>query len=593
LVKDFLGDRLATTRDSLSKQELELRNYQQGNGILGINEQTTDLISANSRLETDASATQIEVSTLAKKIQESRRQLRNFDSTLPQEVASAFPLYIEQMQKELTELEVDRRLITATDQKRASEQWYQDQLRKRDEKINTLREKFTAEVAKYKSNILASTNSKGDKVGTTTALASLRQQIFDDEIQLQALQAKLAAINAKRGEIHGKMAQVPTQALDMERLERDKSALEKIYMQLNEDYNRKVLEEQSVFSSVRPLETAQVVNSPVSPNRTADIMTGAAAGFGIGIGIVLLIAFIDTTIHTPEELEKSGFVMLTAIPAIRDDIFNSGGLRDDITVSGKVSPHLITQINPKSPVAEAYRSLRTGIQYASVEEPTRTILVTSSTPQEGKSTTSVNTAIVFAQSGAKTLLIDCDLRRPIIHSIFGMAKEPGLVNCLVGSVPLDEAIYSTLIPNLDVLSSGSIPPNPSELLGSRRMRDLLDELRGRYDTIVLDSPPTAAVTDAVILSTLADITIVVVRAHKTKLEFLEKTRTELERVFVSPLGVVLNDFDVSQSYGSAYKYYRYYKYYGYYGQTKESSANRKQRRAEAAMRDLPPGTGRE
>ncbi|MEP7218051.1 MAG: polysaccharide biosynthesis tyrosine autokinase, partial [Bacteroidota bacterium] len=590
-VKDFLAERLKSTRDSLSKQEMDLRNYQQGKGILGMGEQTTDLISANSKLETDGAETQIQISTLAKKIQESKRQYRNYDSTLPAEVASAVPLYIEQMQRELTQLEVDNQLIKATDQARASEEWYQRQVRERDEKIRVLREKLFTEVSKYKATMINSMSSgtKGDG-SSTSALGVLRQQIFDDEIQHQALQAKLSAITGKRAEIQGKMSQVPGQMLDMERLQRDKAGFEKIYMQLNEDYNRKVLEEQSVFSSVRLLETAQVLPSPISPNRPADIATGSFAGFGLGIGIVLLIAFIDTTIHTPEELEKNGFVMLTAIPTIRSDMFDANAVREDITVTGKVSPHLITQVNPKSPVAEAYRSLRTGIQYASIEEATRTILITSSTPQEGKSTTSINTAIVFAQSGSKTLLIDCDLRRPIVHSVFGMAKEPGLVNCLIGSVPIDEAVYHTMIPNLDVLASGSIPPNPSELLGSRRMRDLLDELRLRYDTIILDSPPTAAVTDAVILSTLADITIVVVRAHKTKLEFLEKTRTELERVFVSPLGVVLNDFDVSQSYGSAYKYYRYYKYYGYYGQSTDAGSRRKQRRADA-VRNLPPADG--
>jgi tyrosine-protein kinase Etk/Wzc len=151
----------------------------------------------------------------------------------------------------------------------------------------------------------------------------------------------------------------------------------------------------------------------------------------------------------------------------------------------------------------------------------------------------------------------------------------------VGTVPLDEAICTTKIPHLDLLTCGSIPPNPSELLGSRHMRDLLEELRGKYDTIVLDSPPTAAVTDAVLLATLADITVIVVRAHKTKIEFLQKTRDALERVFVAPLGVVLNDFDVSQSYGSAYKYYRYYKYYGYYGGAREQNAQTRQQRNRA------------
>jgi len=148
---------------------------------------------------------------------------------------------------------------------------------------------------------------------------------------------------------------------------------------------------------------------------------------------------------------------------------------------------------------------------------------------------------------------------------------------------LDEAIRPSGIPNLDILSSGSIPPNPSELIGSRRMRELLSDLEKDYDMILIDSPPIGAVTDAMILSTMADTTILVVRAHKTKMEFLEKSREGLERVNTSLLGVVLNDFDVSQTYGSAsYKYYRYYRYYNYYGGMEEEEAkHRKDRRAKA------------
>mgnify|MGYP003377493231 CR=1 FL=1 len=250
-------------------------------------------------------------------------------------------------------------------------------------------------------------------------------------------------------------------------------------------------------------------------------------------------------------------------------------------IRDRPSPHLLTHFNPKSPVTESYRSLRTAIQFASINKTVQTLLITSSIPQEGKSTTSTNTAIVFAQNGLKTLLIDCDLRRPVEHSIFNVPKEPGLVNCLVGSVTTEEAIVKTGISNLDLLTAGTIPPNPSELIGSRRMMEVLNELKGKYDMIVIDSPPIGAVTDGVLLSTMADATVLVTRAKRTKIEYIEKTLEELERVGVKPIGSVLNDFDVSQSYGSTYKYYRYYRYYNYYGQNEEA-VNRKDKRAKAA-----------
>jgi tyrosine-protein kinase Etk/Wzc len=248
------------------------------------------------------------------------------------------------------------------------------------------------------------------------------------------------------------------------------------------------------------------------------------------------------------------------------------------------SPHLVSFSNPDSPITESYRSLRTAIQFASIVEPIRMLLVTSSVPQEGKSTTSANLAIVMANSGMRTLLIDCDLRRPIAHANFGMPKEPGLVNVLIGDTPLTTAIRQSGIPNLDILSSGSIPPNPSELLGSRRMSEILVSLRGMYDLVLIDSPPVGVVTDGVILSTKVDATVVVVRAHKTRMEFLDRTNDDISRVSGPLLGVVLNEFDASQSYGSSYKYYRYYKYYGYYGQ-KEGAGARKRRRAATAKQN--------
>lgn len=567
LLKNFLAEKLATMRDSLARQEQILRAYREGKGIVGLTEQTSGLIDMEQKLSSEANATQIDISSLTRRIESAKRQLRDRDSSLPSTMSTALPDYVSRVQQELANLKARRDLVVSSNPVRASEQWYHDNVKSMDDQINALEAKLASEIAKYKGSAISAASSGDQGSGSFGALGNLRQKIFDDEIALQALRARAGAISSQRSEISAKKAQVPGQELDMERLMRDKSASEKVYMQINEEYNRQMIAEQSVFSNVRIIELAQPDSVPVSPDRTSDIITGIFAGFGIGIGIVLILAFLDTTIHTPEELEKHGFTMLTAIPSIRAELFEDV-IREDITPSGKVSPHLITQIDPKSPIAEAYRSLRTGIQFASLEDQSRSILFTSSTPQEGKSTSSVNAAIVFAQSGSKTLLVDCDLRRPILHSVFGVPKDPGLVNCLVGTISLDDAIYTTKIPNLDLLTSGSIPPNPSELLGSRHMRDLLDDLRSRYDTIIIDSPPTAAVTDAVLLATLADISVIVVRAHKTKVEFLQKTRDALERVFVSPLGIVLNDFDVSQSYGSSYKYYRYYKYYGYYGNDK-------------------------
>lgn len=582
-LKTFVGERMQSTRDSLARHEQNLKSYREQNGILGIPGQSTDLLAASSKLSDDAATTRIQITALTRKLAEERRQLQLLDSALPRQVTEAFPAQIASLVQQKASLVTQREMILAGRQQYASQQWYQTQLARLDNAIASLTTKIREESERYKRSQTGMTASV-DGIGST-ALSGLRMKIIDDQIELESLRARLSEITVALGTTQSKMSSIPRNEMDMQGLERDRKTLEELYQQLNQKYYQSVLEEQSVFSNVRILETALPSFAPISPNRMGDIITGCIVGLGLGIGVVLLIAFIDTTIHTPDDLEKGGFTMLAAIPTVREEMLEQAP-HTDFAPNGRISPHLLTQADPKSPIAESYRGLRTALQFAAIDAgPSSVILFTSSTPQEGKSTTSVNTSIVFAQTGARTLLVDCDLRRPILHSVFGYAKEPGLVNCLVGRAPLDEAIHRTTIANLDLLTSGSIPPNPSELLGSQRMRDLLDELRERYDAIIIDSPPSSAVTDAAILSTMSDLSVLVVRAHRTKVEFLEKTREELQRVFVNPLGVVLNDFDISQSYGSAYKYYRYYKYYGYYGQSQEAR-KRKTRRATAAIKSF-------
>lgn len=202
---------------------------------------------------------------------------------------------------------------------------------------------------------------------------------------------------------------------------------------------------------------------------------------------------------------------------------------------------LINHRNPKSPVAEAYRQLRTNIQFASLDKPLKTILLTSAGPQEGKSTTLANLAIAIAQTGSKVIAVDCDLRRPTLHQLFGVKNVAGLTTLMVDSTLDDLHTQETEVPNLLVLPTGPLPPNPSELLGSRRMTEIIERLRGEADYVLFDSPPVAAVTDAAVLATRVDGVLLVVMANKTKRELAQKARAALEKVGANVIGVVLNN----------------------------------------------------
>jgi tyrosine-protein kinase Etk/Wzc len=187
--------------------------------------------------------------------------------------------------------------------------------------------------------------------------------------------------------------------------------------------------------------------------------------------------------------------------------------------------------------------------------------VTSPAPKEGKSTTISNLAITVAQGGQKVLLIDCDLRRPVLHAVFGYNKEPGITNYLVGRAMIDDIIRTSPIRNLDIITSGTIPPNPSELIGSERMKEFLADMQKRYDLILIDTPPVIAVTDAQVVSALVDGMILVVSSGITQTELAKRSRDLILKVGGKVIGFVLNNFDIYNTYGSYYKYYRYYNYY--------------------------------
>ena len=224
---------------------------------------------------------------------------------------------------------------------------------------------------------------------------------------------------------------------------------------------------------------------------------------------------------------------------------------------------LIVHEQPKSPIAEAYRTLRTNIQYAKVDGELKVLLFTSAGPGEGKSTVAANTAIALAQAGQKVILVDCDLRKPVQHHVFHLNKK-GLTNCLVGESPAVDLLQNTEVENLRVLTSGPIPPNPAELLGSSRMGQALDALKQAADFVVLDCPPVIAVTDASVLSRRADGVVLVLDADQVRPEMAKKAKELLENAQANILGTILNRAEVE----AEHSYYYYY--YGHGDEKKET-----------------------
>lgn len=217
--------------------------------------------------------------------------------------------------------------------------------------------------------------------------------------------------------------------------------------------------------------------------------------------------------------------------------------------------HLIAVDNPRSPVSEAFRSLRTSVDFSSVDKETQVIMVSSASPEEGKSTVIANLAVTYAQTDRKIILIDADLRRPTVHRTFSLSNQNGLSYYLSRQCSLPDVIQKTSIPNLDIITSGVIPPNPAEMLDSNQMSELLSELREQYDIILVDTAPLLAVTDGQLLASKSDGVILVISSGKVKRDLVVKAKMSLERANARILGVVLNNVKKKSAEG-------YYDYYG-------------------------------
>lgn len=327
-------------------------------------------------------------------------------------------------------------------------------------------------------------------------------------------------------------------------------------------------------SGARLIQEAVPPRAPSSPKPTRDALVAAMLGLLLGVGLAFLRDHFDDSIRTADDAKRAahGLPVLSTIPEV------PGWKADD-------KPCLVTVESPSSPAAEAYRKLRTDVQFLTIGEPIRQLVVTSSRPREGKTTTAANLAVMFARAGQRVIVAACDLRRPRIHEFLGVKNEVGFTSVLLGECKLIDALQA--VPNeenLVILTSGPPAPNPSELLGSAPAQEILAQLAAQCDLLIIDSPPVLPVTDSLVLARQSDTTLVVARAGHTRRGDLGRTVDQLAQVSASVAGIVLNDVATDDGGEGDYRYG--------YGDDQTRRDRRKRRDAEATgpMPERPPLT---
>ena len=398
--------------------------------------------------------------------------------------------------------------------------------------------------------------------------------------QVASIQARIAALGELRDSVGQRLALLPHTESEETTLQSQAQTYQREADRLREDLQSAEIDEAAEAGQVEIVDLASMPGTPIGSGRRPKAILALLIGLGLGVIAAYVRENYRPVIRRRDELEQSiSLPNLALVPQIRVGNgsaprslrnvlplphFGKNGNGSHGSPASDRPAELVTLSDIRSRGAEAYRTLRTNLLFSAAVRGLRRISVTSPGPTEGKSTTAANLAIAFAQQGQQVLLIDCDLRRSRIHKMFEQPQMPGLTNVLVGvASSVDEAIRPTKVPGLSVLPSGSLPPNPAELLGSTAMQQLMDALSQRYDVIILDTPPVLAASDAAILGRVVDGTLVVVRAGRTERTALQSAIQQLSTVGSRLLGTVLNDPDGEVPRYSPYYSYYYNNYYDY------------------------------
>jgi succinoglycan biosynthesis transport protein ExoP len=535
--KEFIETQIATFGYELDSAEEKLRVYKEKTGIFLLTESAKEIITSSADFEVEKEKATIELTEAQRGIEQMEAELSKDEATYgAYKKMASFPTIsnspmIVSLREKLKGLELQKQELLASGSS--------------DGEIALLNGKIKVteeEISKATKQIAMAGPSVEDPI-----FQSIISNIITDEIRVITMQSRIDALDQIINHQNYRLKQLPEAEVNLAQLERQKKANEEIYTMLLGKLEESKIAEAMQISQARIIDYAITPEYPVGPKVKQNSLLGFLLGLILGLGGAFLIEYLDTSLKSAREVEDlTGISVLASIPVVRD----------------KNTTQIPTIREPHSDIAEAYRILRTNLSFSAAARPIKVILVTSTLPQEGKTTTCINLGITLAQQGHRTIMLDCDFRRPMFHVYFKdfvPDNQHGLSDVLIDKLKLKEAIVKNSFGELFFMTSGTIPTNPAELLGSVKMHKILDELRNEYDFVLIDAPPALGIADARVLGKICDGIVVVVMANKTNRDDLIEVKEELERAGEKLVGFVFNGLDMG------YRRYRhrYYHYHSY------------------------------
>jgi capsular exopolysaccharide synthesis family protein len=539
---EYLARQLEVAKQELLAAENALREFKEEKRVVSLNEETSSRLGRISRLEQDSATALADLKGTERRLEGVSDTLSSHNARLAAGESVRDNALIQSLRAKLVDLE--ERLAQARE--RYTER-YPGVISDLEKQAADTRQRLNREIQAVVSG------RAGELAGQQAALGELSRL----EGEAMALRARRQALSGMIVQERAVLATVPADELELARLSRAAETAAKIYTSLLERNQEAKINQVMEVGNVQVAEAAILPTSPIKPRKALNLTFGLLCGLLLGLAAAFLLEFMDDTVKDATEATRCAQApLLGIIPRTEGEC------------------QLIALSHPKSPITEAYRTLRSNVVFTGVGVQVPAVLVTSPGVGEGKSSTAANLAVTMAQTGKRVILVDTDLRRPVQHKFFKTDGGPGLTDVMLGNCALEDALYPTEVEGLRVLPCGPLPPNPAELIDSPRMAALVEELKQRADVVFFDSPPLVPVTDAVLLSTYCDKVLMVCGSGETSRQAMARARQLLDQARAPLAGVVLNKLDPVR-HGRYYDSYYYYYYYHHDG-GKQKKKKRKQ-----------------
>jgi capsular exopolysaccharide synthesis family protein len=545
-----IDNQLKIVRSKLEQAEHDYQSYREQRG--NITEGTTpELKTLQEAYTTNLAQLGIKEADLSAE----RKQLAQLESTLAPAEGERSPEFLK-LRTRLRELEQEKLRLENLGIKLAAASTVDREI-----------DEVERQLLQYKQSKTATTVDPR----TIKQWQELRKSVLNKETDLDLFKRRLESYKKAIANYKQNNPDILTQSLELLRLQRSREIYENVYNILLQKSEEERMRSASNTAGIKIVDVARMPSSPIPKNETRYYAFGVILGLLLGLGLAFLIEFNDTTIKSNDDVEKYlNLPILGTIPHITQNKKDGIEIRRRSSKSRKgvsvvqYPRQLLSFSGDDSVITESYRSLRTNLSFVSPDKPLHSAILTSAGPGEGKSLTTANLSMAYAQMGKRVLLVDTDLRRPVLHHLFGVKREPGFSE-LFGETPdYDAVIRPSGKDNLFLITAGIFTPNPAELIGSQKMVQHIEHFKKNFDMVFFDTPPVFAVTDATLLGTKVDGVLLVIKAHHTDKEIAARAVRSMQNVGVTVWGVVLNDINLTHRYAS----YGYYKYYYHYYKSK-------------------------